>query len=56
VCVTSNGARHRGRNLITDGFPPQLKRREVVPPGGQVDDIVTFTDEALDNPTVQWAR
>jgi hypothetical protein len=56
VCITASGARHAGRNFVTDGFPPQLKRREVVPQDGQIDDIVTFTDEALDNPTVQWAR
>ena len=56
VCITASGARHGGRNMITDGFPPQLKRREVVPPDGQIDDIVTFTDVALDNPTVQWAH
>ena len=56
VCITASGARHGGRNMITDGFPPQLKRREVVPPDGQIDDIVTFTDDALDKPTVQWAH
>jgi hypothetical protein len=56
VCITASGARHAGRNMVTDGFPPQLKRREVVPPDGQIDDIVTFTNEALDNPTVQWAH
>ena len=56
VCVTAQGARHVGRNIITDGYPPHLKRREVVPQQGQIDDIVTFTDDALDNPTVQWAH
>ena len=56
VCITSSGSRHIGRNLITEGYPPRLKRREVVPQQGEIDDIVTFTEERLDNPTVEWAH
>ena len=56
ICITASGVRHVGRNIITDGYPPHLKRREVVPPQGEIDDIVTFTDSALENPTVQWAH
>ncbi len=56
VCITASGSRHIGRNLITDGYPPNLKRREVVPQQGEIDDIVTFTEEALDNPRVEWAH
>jgi len=56
VCVTATGARLGGRNMITDVFPPAIKRREFVPPRGDVDDIVTFTNDALDIVAVQWAR
>jgi len=56
ACVTAEGARHVGRNIITDGYPPHLKRREVVPQQGEIDDIVTFTDTALDNPVVVWSH
>jgi hypothetical protein len=56
VCVTAAGARLGGRNMITDAFPPAIKRREFIPPRGDVDDIVTFTNDALDIVAVQWAR
>jgi hypothetical protein len=56
VCITAKGERREGRKIVTDGFPPQVKRREFVPPRGQVDDIVTFTDSALDMATVQWSK
>ncbi len=56
ACVTAEGARHVGRNIITDGYPPHLKRREVVPQQGEINDIVTFTDTALDNPVVVWSH
>ena len=56
VCVTTAGARLAGRNIATDGFPPRAKRRELIPPHGEVDDIVTFANDALDMASVQWAR
>jgi hypothetical protein len=56
VCVTSSGARHQGRFIVTDGFPPIIKRRDVVPPQGSLDEIITFTNETLDISSVQWAR
>jgi hypothetical protein len=56
VCMTSGGARHQGRFIVTDGFPPTIKRRDVVPAQGTVDDIFTFTNDALDIAGVQWAR
>jgi hypothetical protein len=56
VCVTSKGQRRGGRNMVTDGFPPQVKRREFVPAQGQIDDIVTFTNEALEVAAVQWSK
>ena len=56
VCVTAAGARHVGRNMITDAYPPVFKRREFIPPHSDVDEYVTFTNEALDMSAVQWAR
>jgi hypothetical protein len=56
VCVTAAGARHAGRFIVTEAFPPSIKRREFVPPHGDIDDIVTFTNEALDISSVQWAK
>jgi hypothetical protein len=56
ICVTSIGQRGRGRNLIVDGYPPIIKKSELVPPQGQVDDIVTFTNSAIEIVSVQWAK
>jgi hypothetical protein len=56
VCLTAEGARHTGRFFVTDGFPPGIKRREFVPAQGQIDDVVTFTDDKLDIAAVQWTR
>lgn len=56
ACITSDGARHLARNIITDSFPPAVKRREFVPPQGQVDDIFAFSNEPLDISSVQWSR
>jgi hypothetical protein len=56
VCLTSQGARHVGRFFVTDGFPPGIKRREFVPAQGQIDDVVTFTDDKIDIASVQWTR
>lgn len=56
VCLTVDGGRHGGRVMVSDGIPPVMKRREVVPPHGQVDDVVTFTDDALEFTGVQWAH
>jgi hypothetical protein len=56
ICQTASGERHQGRFIVTDGFPPMIKRREVVPPQGTIDDIVTFTNDVLAISSVQWAR
>jgi hypothetical protein len=56
VCLTAEGARHAGRNIITDAFPPSIKRREFVAPHEDIVDIVTFANDALDITAVQWAR
>jgi hypothetical protein len=42
--------------MVADGFPPRIKRREVVPAGGDLDDIVIFTDAEIAFSGVQWAR
>ncbi|HMD60017.1 MAG TPA: hypothetical protein VKG78_01210 [Opitutaceae bacterium] len=56
ICVTTNGLRRPGRIIVTDGVPPIIKRQEFIPAHGDVDDIVTFTNDALDISYVQWAR
>jgi hypothetical protein len=56
VCVTAAGTQLAGRFFVTDGFPPIIKRREVVPPQGSIDDTVTFANAALDISKVQWGR
>ena len=45
-----------GRYFVTDGFPPIVKRREVVPAQGNIDETVTFANGALDISKVQWGR
>jgi hypothetical protein len=56
VCVTATGAQMVGRYFVTDGFPPIVKRREVVPAQGNIDETVTFANGALDISKVQWGR
>jgi hypothetical protein len=56
VCVTADGARHNGRQIVTDAFPPIVKRREIVPAHGSVDDQVTFVNDAIDISNLQWAK
>lgn len=56
VCITTSGARHIGRNLIINGDTPVVKRVETVPGRGEIDEIVTFTNDALDISYVQWNR
>jgi hypothetical protein len=56
VCVTASGRRLQGRNMITDGIPPIVKKKEIVPAHGQVDDLVTFTNAAIEIQAVQWAH
>jgi hypothetical protein len=56
ACVTADGARHPGRNIFANTFPPSVKRREFVPAHGQLDDIITFGNEDMDIARVQWSR
>jgi hypothetical protein len=55
-CTTADGARHIARNIITEGFPPAVKKREFVPANGQLDDIFAFANEPLQISSVQWTR
>jgi hypothetical protein len=56
TCITADGARHLARNIITDSFPPAVKRREFVPARGELDDIFAFANEPLAISSVQWSR
>jgi hypothetical protein len=56
VCVTNTGVRYAGRHFVTDGDTPSIKRQELVPARGDISDIITFTNDALDLSSVQWAR
>jgi hypothetical protein len=56
ACITTAGKRLGGRQIVVDGFPPFVKRQQVVPPGGSVDLMVTFSNDSLDGSTVQWAK
>jgi hypothetical protein len=56
VCVTPSGARLQGRFMVSDGFPPIIKRRDVVPAQGSLDDIIIFTNDTLDISSMQWGR
>jgi hypothetical protein len=56
TCTTADGARHVARNIITDSFPPNVKRREFVPAKGELDDIFAFANEPLEITAVQWSR
>jgi hypothetical protein len=56
VCITTSGARHIGRNLIINGDTPVVKRVETIPGRGEIDELVTFTNDALDISYVQWNR
>src|SRR5208282_4643782 len=48
VCATPSGARHAGRFFVTDGFPPIIRRREVVPAQGSIDEEIIFTNDAIE--------
>jgi hypothetical protein len=56
ACVAPAGKRLGGRQIVVDGFPPVIKRRQIVPPMGSADFMVTFSSDSLDGSTVQWAR
>jgi hypothetical protein len=56
TCTTADGARHVARNIITDSFPPNVKRREFVPARAELDDIFAFANEPLAITGVQWTR
>jgi len=56
ACVTTTGARRTGRIFVTEGVPPIIKHMEIIPARGDVDDILTFTNDALDISYVEWVK
>jgi hypothetical protein len=57
LCVTAGGERRPGRNFVdAEMLPPVIRRRDIVPPGGTSEVLVTFTNEALDISAVGWVR
>jgi hypothetical protein len=56
VCVTSDGKHLVGRQIVVDGFPPVIKRRQVVPPLSSVTLQVAFSNDALEVSDVAWTR
>jgi hypothetical protein len=56
VCVTTNGARRPGRFFVIDGDTPTIRRTETIPAHGDINEILTFTNEAVDISYVLWAR
>ena len=56
VCVTTNGLHRLGRFFVIDGDTPQVRRTETIPAHGDIHDILTFTNEAIDISYVLWAR
>ena len=56
ICVATNGVRRQGRIMVVDGDTPSIRRQETVPAHGDIKDIVTFTNDAIDISYVLWAR
>lgn len=56
VCVTTDGKRLLGRLIVVDGFPPSVKRRQVVQPSSSVTLQVAFSNDALEVSDVVWAH
>lgn len=56
ACVTDSGALLRGRQFVVDAYPPILRRREIIPAHGNLDEQVTFVSEALVITAVRWSR
>jgi hypothetical protein len=57
-CITNDGKAHAGNRFFTltgDG-QMTMKKKETIPPSGDVKDVVYFQAEALDIQTVVWAK
>lgn len=56
VCFTTNGRKLTGRTFYIEGDPPGRKFKEVIPAHGDVDDILTFTNNAMFISRLVWAK
>jgi hypothetical protein len=56
ICVTTSGVRRQGRLFVVDGDTPSIRRSETIPAHGDMREILTFTNEAIDISYVLWAR
>jgi hypothetical protein len=57
TCVTGAGGQLRGRQFVVVGsYPPILRRRDLVPPHGTLDEQVTFSNDAVQISVVRWSR
>jgi hypothetical protein len=55
-CVLSDGSRHSAGYIVTDGYPFVIKKKEIVPARGQIDDLVVFANKEVDIVSVEWRR
>jgi hypothetical protein len=55
-CILSDGTRHSAGYIVTDGYPFVIKKKEIVPARGQIDDLVVFANKPLDIASVEWRR
>ena len=57
-CITNDGKAHAGNRFftITDDGQMTMKKKETIPPSGDVKDVVYFQSEALDIQSVVWAK
>ncbi len=56
VCFTTAGRKLVGRTFYVEGDTPGKKFKEVVPAHGDVDDILTFTNNAMFVSRLIWAK
>ncbi len=56
ICITGEGKRLPGGYIVTDGNPIVIKRSELVPAFGEIDDLVAFSNRAIEIASVQWKK
>ncbi|HEY4988168.1 MAG TPA: hypothetical protein VII09_00085 [Opitutaceae bacterium] len=55
-CILTDGTRHAAGYIVTDGYPFVIKKKEIVPARGQIDDLIVFANKPLDIASVEWRR
>jgi hypothetical protein len=55
-CILSDGTRHSAGYIVTDGYPFVIKKKEIVPARGQIDDLIVFSNKPVDIVSVEWRR